>query len=135
MKTIVAAIIVKENNVLLARRKPGESQAGLWEFPGGTVKEGETPQQALEREILEELGVKAKAGPVMARNEHRYPNGAIMLLALQAEVESFSFSPTDHDLLEWVPLERLLEYRLSPADVPIARELAGALGQKREPPR
>ncbi len=124
MKTVVAAIAVRDGKVLLARRKPGESNAGLWEFPGGTVKEGETPQRALEREIFEELGVRAKAGPVVARNEYRYPDGAIMLVAVQAELESADFKLTDHDLVEWVPLAELLRFDLSPADIPIARELA-----------
>lgn len=124
MKTVVAAIAVRDGTVLLARRRSGESNQGLWEFPGGTVKDGEVPQQALVRELKEELGVRAMAGPVFARNEYRYPDGAIMLVAVQAELESFDFSPTDHDLVEWVPLEKLLEYDLSPADIPIARELA-----------
>lgn len=125
VKTVVAAIAIRDGNVLLARRKPGESNAGLWEFPGGTIKEGETPQQALEREIWEELGVKAKAGPVVARNEHRYPGGAIMLVAVQVELESFDFILSDHDLAQWVPRNKLLEYALSPADIPIAREISG----------
>lgn len=124
MKMVVAAIAVRDGMVLLARRKPGESNAGLWEFPGGTVKDGETPQQALIRELREEMAVRAKAGSVFARSEYRYPEGAIMLVAVQAELESFDFSPTDHDLVEWVPLGKLLEYDLSPADIPIARELA-----------
>jgi 8-oxo-dGTP diphosphatase len=124
MKTVAAAIIIREGRVLLARRRPGESQAGLWEFPGGTVREGETPQRALEREIFEELGVRAKAGPALARNEYRYPDGAIMLVAVQAELESLDFKLTDHDLAEWVPLSELLSFDLSPADIPIARELA-----------
>jgi 8-oxo-dGTP diphosphatase len=124
MKTVVAAIAIRDGKVLLARRRPGESNAGLWEFPGGTVREGETTGQALEREILEELGVRAKSGPVIARNEYRYPEGAIMLVAVQAELETFDIRLTDHDLVEWVPLRRLLEYELSPADIPIARELA-----------
>lgn len=124
MKTVVAAIAIREGRILLARRKPGESNAGLWEFPGGTVKEGETPQQALEREIVEELGVKAKAGPVVARSEYRYTDGAIMLVAVQAELESSDFNLADHDRVEWVPLNNLLERDLSPADIPIARVLS-----------
>ncbi len=125
MKTVAAAIVIRDGRVLLARRRAGESNAGFWEFPGGTVRNGETPQQALERELFEELGVRARAGPVVARSEYRYPDGAIMLVAVQAELESGEFTLSDHDLAEWAPLERLLEYRLSPADVPIARVLAG----------
>ncbi|MRR09361.1 (deoxy)nucleoside triphosphate pyrophosphohydrolase [bacterium] len=124
MKTVVAAIVIRDGRALLARRRPGESNAGKWEFPGGTVKQGETPQRALEREILEELGVRAAAGPVVARNEHRYPGGAIMLVAVRTELESDGFTLTDHDRAEWVPLPGLPEYDLSPADIPIARELA-----------
>lgn len=125
MKTVVAAIAVRDGKALLARRRPGESNAGQWEFPGGTIKEGETPQQALEREILEELGVRARAGPVVARSEYRYEDGAIMLVAVQAELKSLDFQLADHDRIEWVPLPDLLSYDLSPADIPIARELAG----------
>lgn len=121
----MAAIAIRDGRVLLARRRPGESNAGLWEFPGGTVREGETPQQALEREILEELGVKAKAGPVVARSEYRYADGAIILVAVQAELESLDLKPTDHDLVTWVQLGGLLDYDLSPADVPIAKLLTG----------
>lgn len=93
------------------------------------MKPGETPQQALEREILEELGVRAKAGPVVARSEYRYPNGTIMLVAVQAELKSLEFTLADHDLVAWVPPEEILSYDLSPADIPIARELAG-LGRR-----
>ncbi len=126
MKTVAAAIIIREGKVLLARRRPGESNAGCWEFPGGALKEGETPQRALERELLEELGVRARAGSVVARNEYRYADGVILLVAVLAELESCDFMPTDHDLLEWVPLAEILHYDLSPADIPIARELLRA---------
>lgn len=127
MRTVVAAIVIRQGRVLLARRRPGESNAGLWEFPGGTIKDGETPQQALEREILEELGVRARAGPVVARNEYRYADGAIMLVAVQAELKSLEFTLADHDLVDWVSPDDLLSYQLSPADIPIAREISGAI--------
>ncbi|MGD9300862.1 MAG: NUDIX domain-containing protein, partial [Desulfobacterales bacterium] len=62
MKDVTAAILIKDNKILIARRKASDSQGGKWEFPGGTIKEGETPRHCLIREMKEEFGIKVSVG-------------------------------------------------------------------------
>jgi 8-oxo-dGTP diphosphatase len=71
MKTVTAAINIRDQKVLLTRRGKSEKLAGYWEFPGGKVEDGETLQECLERELLEELGVAAVIGEVMAKSEYQ----------------------------------------------------------------
>lgn len=124
IKQISAAVMFKEGKVLLARRKKGESNAGLWEFPGGKIRDQETPQACLEREILEELGLVVQAGEVFAESDYVYAHGAIRLLAMVCRVIHGNITLTDHDRVEWVAIPELDQYDLSPADIPIARKLA-----------
>lgn len=123
MKTVTAAILQRDGAILLARRASGQKLAGYWEFPGGKVEAGETLQSCLEREISEELNWVVQAGGVLATSEYVYEHGAIRLVALAAEIVSGAATLTVHDRLEWVPIGRLLEYRLAPADIPIAQSL------------
>ena len=127
MKLVTAAIIIRNGSVLLTRRKAGEKMAGFWEFPGGKLEEGETPRACLERELQEELGVKACAGEVMAESVYHYDHGVIRLLGIRAEIETDRFEFTVHDRAAWVPLSDLLGYKLSPADIPIAETLRSNL--------
>jgi len=123
MKTVTAGIIISDGNVLLTRRGENERQGGLWEFPGGKLEAGETPQQCLERELHEELDVRIHAGDLMAESEYHYDHGSIKLLAIWAEIRDGAISLSVHDRAEWVPLEQLESYDLAPADVPIAQRL------------
>ncbi len=123
MKEVTAAIIFKGDRVLLTRRKQGQALEGLWEFPGGKIEPGETPQVCLEREIQEELGVHIRAGDIVAESDYHYGHGAIKLIALTAEMTEGQLSLQVHDKAEWVPLHRVLDYALAPADIPIARQL------------
>ena len=121
---VCAGVILRSGMVLLARRAPGKRHAGQWEFPGGRVEPGETPAQALARELKEELGIDAVVGAEAARTRHAYDFGDIELIALL--VPRFTGEPSlkDHDKLAWVEARKLLDYDLVPADVPIARVVA-----------
>ena len=123
MKQVTAAIIVRDDKVLLTRRTKGEDLSGFWEFPGGKVLDGESPQECLEREVLEELGFVARAGRVLATSEYQYEHGSFQIIALETKILSGDISLTVHDRAEWVPLAQLMTYRLAPADVPIAQKL------------
>jgi len=122
---VTAAVLEKGGRVLLARRAAGRRMAGFWEFPGGKVEPGETLQACLARELREEFGVVVEAGPELARGVHAYEHGTIELIALSARHVSGEFSLADHDAIEWVPRSRLLDFRLAPADIPLAEALSG----------
>ena len=125
VKTVTAAIIVRDHNVLLTRRGPAEKLAGFWEFPGGKLEDGESPSECLRRELLEELGVEADVGEIMAQSEYHYDHGSFLLVGMYACLASDNLKLTVHDQAEWVPISALLTYRLAPADIPIAVQLQG----------
>jgi 8-oxo-dGTP diphosphatase len=124
MKIVTAAIIFDHQRVFIARRAPGQANAGCWEFPGGKMHPGETLQLCLEREIQEELGVRIKAGDIFEESVYHYEHGAIRLVALYATVLEGEISLSVHDRFVWATPEALQNYALAPADIPIARKLA-----------
>ncbi len=108
--------------VLLARRTEGRDLAGLWEFPGGKVEPGEAPEEALARELKEELGIDAVAGDAVIRVPQQYPDKRLVLDVRQV---SFQGVPKglDGQALMWAPMERLASYPMPPADRPVVAAL------------
>jgi 8-oxo-dGTP diphosphatase len=121
MKRVVAALIEHDGKILVTRRKEGQSHAGFWEFPGGKIEGGETAEQALRREILEELGLEIDVGTLFATNQFDYKDFRIELLAYEATNPRGELVLVVHDKAEFVEVEKLLEYSLTAADVPIAQ--------------
>ena len=75
MKLVTAAVIIEIGKTLLTRRKSRENLQGFWEFPGGKIEENETPQECLEREIFEELGVQSEAGKILCKSIYEFEHG------------------------------------------------------------
>lgn len=123
MKDVTAAIIFKDGKVLIARRAPGEKHAGGWEFPGGKIEAMETPQECLQRELLEELGIETKVKNFIAESIYEYPKGAIRLLAYKVDPVKGDICLSVHDAYRWVDIRDLLSYELLPADIPIVHKL------------
>lgn len=123
MKRVTAAVIERHGQYLIARRAPGQSHAGRWEFPGGKIEPGESAEECLERELAEEFGVQVRAGKFLIASTHTYPGGAIELLAYETTVISGEFDLRVHDRIAWVHPSEILRYDLLPADVPIAQLL------------
>lgn len=121
---VAAAVIVDQGSVFLARRRYG-SLAGYWEFPGGKVEPGETPEQALSREIQEELGVQSSVGEYFGESEHRSTRGGgpVKLVFYRCTLKGIPQPGAAHDALAWVAIEDLLKYTVPPADIPIVRKL------------
>jgi ADP-ribose pyrophosphatase len=123
VKQVTAAIIVQQGKILLARRQKGDALAGQWEFPGGKIEPGETPEQCLAREIMEEFGVTVEIQEFFAASTYRYQHIAIELLAYHTTYISGTFQTFVHTELAWVAPEQLMSYNLSAADIPIAEKL------------
>ncbi|CAM3760560.1 (deoxy)nucleoside triphosphate pyrophosphohydrolase [Cohnella lubricantis] len=118
MIEVGAAIVEDEaGRLLIARRREGKSQAGLWEFPGGKLEPGETAQACIARELREEMNIEVEPGAILGENEHDYANGSIRLIAVRAAYISGEIQLTDHDLCEWVEPGRLSQYLFAPADM------------------
>lgn len=120
---VTAGIIERDGKVLLARRGPGSHLAHKWEFPGGKIEPGETPEACLARELREELGIQTRVGELVVTTTHDYGHGPIELQAYRVEILAGQPEPREHEALAWVPLAALLDYDLALADLPIARSL------------
>jgi len=123
MKDVTAAVIFDKGKVLITRRARGEKHAGWWEFPGGKIEEGESPEICLQRELMEELGIETSIGEQLAESVYQYETGAIRLLAYRTEILSGELSLHVHDEYQWVSISGLKQFNLLPADIPIAEKL------------
>jgi 8-oxo-dGTP diphosphatase len=119
--TVTAAILEKDGRILIARRKRGDRQADKWEFPGGKIEEGETPEVCLRREMQEEFGIDVVVGGFVGRSCHRYPHGEIDLLAFRVTHLSGNFQLHAHEEIRWALPADLLSHDFSAADVPIVK--------------
>ena len=121
MITVVAALIVRDNKVLIAKRSTGDPNVfGKWEFPGGKVKENESEEHAIEREIKEEFEMDIKANKFLINNICEYPTKTIDLRLYECEYISGEFNLHDHSEYKFVNKEVILKYDLCPADIPLA---------------
>jgi 8-oxo-dGTP diphosphatase len=123
IKVVTAAIIAKDNKFLIARRAEGELFVGFWEFPGGKIETGETPEECLRRELHEEFGVEAAIGDFFGESLYEYPKGAIRLLAYRADLTDCTIRLSVHDEYQWVLADELLRFNLLPADTPLVEKL------------
>ncbi|WP_223550500.1 (deoxy)nucleoside triphosphate pyrophosphohydrolase [Aestuariivivens sp. NBU2969] len=120
---VVCGVIYKDNKILLCRRKPGKFLEGYWEFPGGKVEDYETNENSLIRELQEELEMEVKIESFFTISEHHYEKFSIELIVYKCIYKTSNFKLTDHDKYEWVKPNDLLNWKLAPADIPIAKKL------------
>lgn len=123
MKSVTAAILVKENKILIAKRNTTDRLAGKWEFPGGTIEDGETPEQCLKREMKEEFDIEVMVGDYFSESIYSYSHGQIRLLAYKTYWTAGEMQPKVHDDYQWIDINQLNSYDLAPADIPIAKEV------------
>ncbi|GLI36154.1 hypothetical protein DAMNIGENAA_35870 [Desulforhabdus amnigena] len=123
LKTVTAAILIREGRILIARRRAGTHQEFKWEFPGGKVEVGETPEECLKREIKEELQIEVRIGAFLWESIYHYSQDSIRLLAYETFWESGEMVPTVHEAIEWVSVEDMKDYDFAPADIPFVRKL------------
>lgn len=123
MINVVAGILKKDNKILIARKKEGKSLAGYWEFPGGKIEDGETTQESLIRELMEEMNINIKVNEYVGESIYDYGNIVISLKGYLAEILDGEIALTDHDKYEWVTLDEIGSYKIAPADIQLVEDL------------
>ena len=123
MTKVVCGIIYKGDKIFLCRRNPDKQLGGYWEFPGGKIESNEKPEQALKRELDEEISMSVKILSHFKTVIHEYEKLTIELIAYKCEFIEAEFELTDHDKYEWLDLKQMINKKLAPADVPILQLL------------
>jgi 8-oxo-dGTP diphosphatase len=123
------ALVDPDGRVLLARRPPGRPLAGLWEFPGGKVEPGETPEAALIRELKEELDIEvpAKCLAPLSFASHTYPEFHLLMPLYVCRRWEGDIAPLQGQQLAWVRAQKLADYAMPPADEPLKAALRDLL--------
>jgi 8-oxo-dGTP diphosphatase len=124
---VVAALIRAGGKVLLTQRKPGRHLGLSWEFPGGKVEAGETDEQALCRELREELNVEVTVGSRCFETRHTYGTREMHLLVYRCKLVSGTPEAKDVNAFEWVEETRIKEREFLPADLPLVHGIAAGL--------
>lgn len=120
---ICVGALIKNNDKYLIARRFNVSLSGFWEFPGGKVEKFESDQDALKRELEEELNISAEVKSLFGENLHKYDNGELLLKIYNVEIRNCNFKLNVHDKVEWVKKEELNKYNFAPADIPIVKKL------------
>jgi 8-oxo-dGTP diphosphatase len=125
MKQVVAALIVRDEKLLVCQRTRHQTMPLKWEFPGGKIEDGEQPRDALRRELEEELGIDAQIGEEVARLRHEYPNGGVVELRFylvreySGQIENRIFRD-----IQWARRSELPTFDFLEADLTLVQDLA-----------
>ena len=118
MIDVVAAIITnKEEKILIAKRSLKKSQGGLWEFSGGKIEKNESKEDAIVREIKEELNMDIICNGYFDKKMYEYPDKIINLIALKCTMIGESYDVLEHEQIAWITKEEFENYEFAPADI------------------
>lgn len=120
---VVGAVLTKGNTILAAQRSSSMSLPGMWEFPGGKIELDESPEQALIRELEEELLCTAEIGSHIETTEHEYDFGVVILTTYYAALLGAEPKLTEHSEIRWVPADELDQLEWAPADIPAVKQV------------
>lgn len=118
-----AAILIKDGKILIAQKGPHDKRANKWEFPGGKIDPGETPEQCLAREMLEEFEIEISVNNFFAENLHTFPDGQVLVLAYLCSWTGGEINATEHADYKWVDASELCQFDIVSSDVPIAEKI------------
>jgi len=126
---VACALVDADRRVLIAQRREEASMGGLWEFPGGKIEDGETPEDALIRELTEELGISTKTACLapLAFASHSYDNFHLLMPLYVCRKWQGLPQPLEHQALKWVRPQNLRDYPMPPADIPLIAYLCDLL--------
>lgn len=115
---VTGAVLVRDGKILAAQRGDGRALDGYWEFPGGKIEEGETPEESLARELKEELLTDATVGEFLTTTEHEYDFGIVVLSTYFCELTGAEPQLTEHREVRWVAPSEMKDLNWAPADIP-----------------
>ncbi len=126
MKVVMAAVVEKDGRYMICRRGPGRRLEGVWEFPGGKLEAGETPEEGLARELREELKIETEIGRILdAQLESEFHE--FIILYYHARIINGEPELTEHSEIRYVLPEELRKFEFSTADTKAAARLAEVL--------
>ena len=128
MTQVVAALIWQNNRFLICRRPAHKTRGLLWEFVGGKVETGETKQQALMRECMEELAVKVRVDDVYMQLVHEYPDMTVELTLFNAAIVEGEPQLLEHSEMRYICVDEIDRFDFCPADVEILKKLKADFG-------
>jgi len=123
---VVGAVFHDGERFLACRKKPGKPLEGHWEFPGGKIEPGESPEQALAREIREELNLIAEVGQKVTTTTYEYDFATIELTTFYCTLVDGDLRLTDHDATKWVTSTEAAHLTWAPADIPAVEAIASS---------
>ena len=121
--SVVAAAIEKDGKIFCAQRPEGKSLGGYWEFPGGKIEDGESPEQALVREIKEELDTDINVGELIDTIEYDYPNFHLSMDCFWCEIVQGELKLREHESAKWLSKEKLYTVDWLPADAGLIEKI------------
>jgi len=120
---VCAAVIYHHNKILITLRPEDKKLGGYWEFPGGKIENQETPEEALRRELMEELAIDVEVGELLEKVHHRYDWGAVTILAYWCQWKTGDIKHIEVADHRWVAVEKLTNYDILAADQPIIMKI------------
>jgi 8-oxo-dGTP diphosphatase len=120
---VTAAIVAKDNKIIIAKRGPDDRLAHKWEFPGGKIEINETSEQCLKREMKEEFDIDVSIGEYLGSSIYHYDHISIELMAYRTYWEDGEIDLKDHDEFKWISLGQLSEFDFAPADLVFVEKL------------
>ena len=128
MITVTAGLIRCNGKILIAKRSSDGLLPGKWEFPGGKIEPGESPEDCLTRELMEELGISVNIHSFFAETLHDYETGTVRLLGYEVVWIDGEIVTSVHDCVHWVEVKHLASFSFLPADIPFVDALLNDVG-------
>lgn len=122
---VVAGVAIRDDRVMLCQRRPEVHNGLKWEFPGGKLEPGESPEQALARELREELSIDVRVGRIADAVYHRYPDRDVLVLFYRCEIVAGEPRTVDCNAIAWATLEEMPGYDFAGADRVFVERLLG----------